>query len=130
MQNIQVHKIGREDVDIVINDSGVSRLHAELIDLTDGRYYLTDCDSVSGTFVYRNNEWEKLKQDFVQANEIINLGKSQYTAHALIAMSQKQNRGTSSKSDQGSLYKRKENDLPEGKVIRDPETGDILKDNK
>ncbi len=121
MQTIQVHKIGRDAKDIIINDQGVSRHHAELIALKDGRYYLTDCNSASGTFIFRNKQWQKIKQDFVAENEMINLGKSQYTAHELMAMSQKKKPSLSAENSGAS------NHLPIGKVKRDPITGDIIK---
>ena len=40
----------RETCDIVINDSGVSRRHAQ-IEKVGGRYWLTDLNSTNGTFV-------------------------------------------------------------------------------
>lgn len=81
--SIRILKIGRENTDIIIEDSSVSRSHAELAVLADGRYYLTDCASTSGTYVYRDSEWHVVKQDFVSGDELVCFGQYQTSLSCL-----------------------------------------------
>ncbi|MBV8588311.1 MAG: FHA domain-containing protein [Verrucomicrobia bacterium] len=73
---MKIFTIGRKDADIVLTDQQqqVSRLHAELTIADDGSYYLTDCGSSNGTFIKRNNEWEPIRQEYVQSTDEIRFG--------------------------------------------------------
>ena len=71
------YRIGRSpqaDIRIAHNELSVSGQHAELVITQQGRFYLTDCGSTNGTFVYRSGTWQRLRQDYVQAVEPIRLG--------------------------------------------------------
>ena len=60
-----------------IQDPKVGRQHA-LLDMTDdGRYYLTDCNSTNGTFIYQNGEFRRLPSGrpcLIAADAMIRLG--------------------------------------------------------
>lgn len=82
------YRIGRrKDMDIVIDDPAVSRLHAELVETDDKRYFLTDCASTGGTFVKRDGEWEKVRQQFVTATEPVRFGNITETVTSLLKKS-------------------------------------------
>ena len=82
-----VYRIGRgSGVDIQIDDNSVSRVHAELIATQSGSYYLTDCASSGGSYVARDGEWRRIRQEFISPTDAILLGHYQTTAPALIAM--------------------------------------------
>lgn len=119
MSNFSTYRIGRgSDVDIRIDDRTVSRVHAELVVTAKGAYYLTDCDSSGGSYVARNGEWEAITQDFISPMDAILLGRYQTTAQQLMTMV---NQG-------GRDIVRRKDDLPEGPVRRNVDTGEIIGD--
>lgn len=77
-------RIGRgEGNDVRIADQSVSRRHAELIIARGGRLYLTDCASSGGTFVSRNGDWVRIRQDYVEANERVRFGAHEIAVRTL-----------------------------------------------
>jgi outer membrane biosynthesis protein TonB len=70
------YRIGRAPAnDIVLSDSTVSREHAELVELGDGRYGLTDLGSTFGTAVLRGNEWSPPGDEALAAEARVRLGE-------------------------------------------------------
>ena len=119
MSNFFVYRIGRgSDVDIRIDDSTVSRVHAELVVTAKGAYYLTDCVSNGGSYVARNGEWQPITQDFIAPVDSILLGRYETTVQQLMAMVNQGDR---------DVVRRKD-DLPEGPVRRNVDTGEIIGD--
>lgn len=122
--------VGRGDgVDVKINDETVSRLHAELVPLGQNRFYLTDCVSSGGTFVGRGGQWVALTQDYVDAGEVILLGHYQTTPAQLVeyALGGKQAPDNGEPTGVGAGRKPMPQDqLPDGPVRRDAETGEII----
>lgn len=118
-----VYRIGRgSDVDIRIDDDSVSRVHAELIATQSGAYYLTDCASSRGSYVARNGEWQRVRQEFISPTDAILLGHHQTTAPALIAMAAERERRS------GCDESTREDSLPAGPVRRNADTGEIIGD--
>jgi len=75
--NERTFNIGRgRDCDIVLNDSvnSVSRLHAELTYMEDGRLFLVDCQSTNGTALFQNDRWEPIRQELVSPSDTIKFG--------------------------------------------------------
>ena len=120
------YTIGRRNTDIVIADAGVSRLHAELVTV-DGRFYITDCDSASGTQVYRGG-WQSIQQGFVTAQEKLKFGSKVYTALELLDMLGVRKPLAAGKyAAAGTKSETEPKDaLPDGKVKRDAVTGEII----
>ena len=76
MSKIPSYLIGRHSLcDLVLEHPSVSRWHAEVIFLPDGRRYLTDRASSGGTFVWRDGQWQSVRQDFVARDELIRFGE-------------------------------------------------------
>jgi len=131
--SIRAYTIGRTpDNDVVVNHDTVSRLHAELVMLDDGRAYLTDCGSTSGTSVYRQNQWQQIQQDFVNQGETLSFGDMELSVSSLIAQlprsrsSAPQASVSNSNAYAGAVDK---DTNPQGvRVRRDPRTGEILPD--
>lgn len=85
--NFSVYRIGHgSGVDIQINDRSVSRVHAELIVTPSGLYYLTDCASRKGSYVVRNSEKRRIRQEVISPTDEILLGSYETTAAKLVAM--------------------------------------------
>jgi len=68
-------RIGRaSDNDIVLVDDTVSRYHAELRFLDDGRLLLTDIQSKHGTQLVHYGEQREIETDFVGRSDTIHFG--------------------------------------------------------
>lgn len=81
------YKIGRgSENDIVIDDASISRSHAELISLPDGRFSVRDLGSSNGTMVQGANGWEMVDEATVERDQPIRLGKRMATPNELVAL--------------------------------------------
>lgn len=70
------YSVGRApENDLVLADDSVSRKHAELIMLGDGKILLVDCKSSNGTFVVRGNGPEKINQKLVSIDDVVIFGE-------------------------------------------------------
>lgn len=132
--------IGRNrDCDIVIADTSVSRVHAELVETDDGRFYLTDCGSKFGTFVGDKDGvgggkdgWSTIRQVYVGPEDRIRLGEYEASLAELLRMVPA---GAAPKAPEHSTVPPVEeietlseiSDLPKGPVERDPATGKIIR---
>jgi predicted component of type VI protein secretion system len=84
---IRTYLIGRHpDCDVVVNDPTVSRFHAELVQGTDGRFYLTDRASASGSWRREGESWVRVRQSFIGPEEPIMLGRYATSADALLRL--------------------------------------------
>lgn len=132
MSNFSTYKIGRNaDMDIRIDDPTVSRIHAELVATGKGEFYLTDCGSSGGTYVARNGEWIRIRQEFIAPPDAILLGRYQTTAPQLIAMVAQG--AENNKGDEHSDEERTPlptDDLPDGPVRRRIGTGEIIQNEE
>ena len=130
MSNFSTYKIGRNsDMDIRIDDPTVSRIHAELVVTANGEYCLTDCGSSGGSYIVRNGEWIRIRQDFIAPTDAILLGRYQTTAPQLIAMVAR-DAGDNKGDVQAVEEKSPTNDLPEGPVRRKKRTGEIIQNEE
>lgn len=132
--------IGRNrDCDIVIADTSVSRVHAELVETDDGRFYLTDCGSKYGTFVGGDRDgWDAIRQVYVGLEDRIRLGEYEASTAQLLSMIPA---GVVPREPQHAPVPPVEgeppveeietlseiSDLPKGPVERDPATGKIIR---
>lgn len=77
--------IGRSrSADIRIQDSTISRLHAELTLTDDKRFYLIDRQSLRGTMVRQGGQWVKHKAGYVEPNQAIMLGSREIVLAELL----------------------------------------------
>jgi len=70
------YTIGRAlTCDVVLSDDSVSRIHAELTFLEDGKLLVTDCRSTQGTFLmHQSKEARAIKQELVSARDTLCFG--------------------------------------------------------
>lgn len=79
--HIQIKTIGREnsqfcpDIAIPRHHDTVSRNHCELTITGDTQYYISDNSSKAGTYVLRNKQWIRIKQEFVHPSDRLKLGE-------------------------------------------------------
>ena len=125
-QGYSVYLIGRgSEVHICIDDTSVSRIHAELVVTKNDGLFLTDRASSGGTYVARNGSWHRITQDFVKQSDSILLGRHQTTVGKIINGIKQ---GTVKRADEVKQRSHKEIGLPSGPVRRNPETGEIISD--
>ncbi|MDJ0948649.1 MAG: FHA domain-containing protein [Alphaproteobacteria bacterium] len=146
--------------DVIIDHNSVSREHCELVATDEGRYYLTDCNSANGTFRRKKGEWTRIRQEFVAPDEPIRLGEYETTARNLArelpyalrarfipvgelrAIEAGESGVGQRRTKESGVRQRRTNkaevvvkpspqdELPRGKVERDPETGEIVRSEK
>ncbi|MFA9418712.1 MAG: FHA domain-containing protein [Gammaproteobacteria bacterium] len=78
----RIYIIGREG-HIYLNDPAASKRHAE-IRIMNGEIYLRDLDSTNGIYLVKNQKFIRFLEGYVQLNQTIVLGNSQYTINDLL----------------------------------------------
>ena len=69
-----------------LSHSSVSRHHADVERLADGRLQVTDCKSTNGTWVLIDREWRPVRQCCVRPADHIRFGEHEMTAGELEAL--------------------------------------------
>ena len=130
MSRIKSYVVGRQrGCDLQLDDSTVSRRHAEVILTPDGRYYLTDCNSAGGTYIYESAGWREVRQEFVSGSDRLRLGDCEITAARFEAL---RSRGgdsilvSSSVSATAPESESEKGPDPRRGLQRDPVTGEII----
>ena len=131
MSKIPHYTIGRDpSASVVLPHDTVSRIHAELIPITGGQVYVTDCASTGGTFIEESGRWQKITQAFVDAGGKVRFGELEVGVEQLLAdiarLSAGSGQGSSAgPADPAAAKQKKPLDASQG-VMRDPETGEII----
>jgi len=107
-------KIGRsgKKSQILLADDSVSGLHAEIVVLDDGRLYVSDCNSMNGSYILKDGQWVVFSQTYLRQGDDVRFGN--YTISC------------------DELYKmiKNENHTMPGRYERNPNTGEVIKVNK
>ena len=134
MSKIPCFTVGRSaDAAITISHETVSRLHAEVIPLADGRAYVTDCTSRNGTFICEDGtagQWREISQGFAGAEARVRFGEVEMTVpHLLTEIARIRGAGdgpaTGPPAGQAVAQHADKLDASHG-VIRNPETGEPI----
>ena len=134
MSKIPTYTIGRDpSASVVLPHDTVSRIHAELIPVTGGQVYVTDCASTGGTFIDEGGRWQKITQAFVDAGGKVRFGKLEVGVEQLLAdiarLSADGGEGgpaaAAGSASPSGPEKNKPLDASQG-VMRDPETGEPI----
>ena len=130
MSKIAYVTVGRSaSAVITIPHKTVSRLHAEVIPLPDGRIYITDCASRNGTFICDDGaggQWREVGQDFADAGARVRFGEVAMTVpHLLteIVRLQGTEAANGPSAGQPGAHQAEKLDASHG-VVRNPETGE------
>jgi predicted component of type VI protein secretion system len=118
--------IGRSpSADVVIADASLAPHHAELVVTDDGRAYVTDCATDTGTWVRGDgrsaSEWQQVRQGFVRPDQPLRLGDHECTVDDLLRRHRGAPADASPGSDGAALRRMR------GPVARDPATGEIVR---
>ena len=121
-----VYLIGRgSEVCICIDDTSISRIHAEVVVTTNGALLLTDRASSGGTYVARDGNWLRITQDFVKPSDSILLGRYKTTVEKIL---QQVDSNTGKQNVEAGQEAKEQDALPSGPVRRNPETGEVIRD--
>jgi pSer/pThr/pTyr-binding forkhead associated (FHA) protein len=83
--SLQKFTIGRDkSCDVAIADDSVSRLHAELVFLTNGKLSLTDRGSSNGTLLIREGKSLRIKQETVVPSDRVRFGAVELAVKDLV----------------------------------------------
>lgn len=139
MSRIRTWMVGRDPAcDVVLDDEGVSRRHAELVRLPDGRLYVTDRVTTNGTFISDGGDWRRIRQTLLSPTDRIRFG-SQFslTGGRLDALCPRDDARPGGGAGAGGASGRgarpggapppKEDGRPDPrkKLVVDPETGEV-----
>ena len=87
MSRITTYLLGRDPrCHYRVDDDTVSRLHAELVPASGGRFYVTDRASTGGTFVWRGRGWARIQQAWVGPADRIRFGGHELAAAELAVL--------------------------------------------
>jgi hypothetical protein len=80
-------RIGRSDTnDIVLDDTSISRKHAELEDLGGGVWRLTDIGSSAGTFVKDEGQWTQISSADIETDTDVRFGEAEFNLADIISV--------------------------------------------
>ena len=98
--------IRRENSEIFISDETVSGVHGRIVDCGGGRYEFSDNDSTNGTFIRESRGWVRIRTVELMGSDEIKLGGFVTRLGDLLGLG---------------------NPAPgRVKIVRDPETGEII----
>ena len=133
MSRIRTYVVGRERTcDVPLDDPSVSRRHAEVVRVSGGRLYVTDCATTNGTLVLEGDDWRAIRQKFLEPTDRIRFGDHQMTAGRLNALCGPDDAGPFGTgkdvgvAPDGSTPLEEDTLDPSQGLVRDPETGEIL----
>ena len=79
-------RIGRSDTnDIVLEETSISRKHAEIEDLGGGVWRLTDIGSSAGTFVKEAGQWTQISSADIEADTEVRFGEAEFSLSEIIS---------------------------------------------
>ena len=135
MSRLRTYVVGRErGCDVPLDDASVSRRHAEIVRVSGGGLYVTDCATTNGTFVRDGGDWRAIRQAFLEPDGRVRFGGCEMTAAELAALCRREDASPpgagrdAGGAQGGSVPAAPEEAAPDPRrgLVRDPETGEIL----
>jgi pSer/pThr/pTyr-binding forkhead associated (FHA) protein len=123
---LKTYVVGRSPfADIVIADPSVAEYHAEIVMADDGRIFVGDCGTGSGTWRRASKgertAWKPLRQAFVRRDDVLRLGDYERSVSDVLAPVAPQ------PSPGGRDQIRRDAGRPGGRLSRDPTTGEVVR---
>ena len=79
--------VGRgQECDVRLNDTSVSRSHADIVPLSGGRLRVTDRESTNGTFVRDGQGWRAIRHELLAPTDCVRFGDYEITVDELNAL--------------------------------------------
>ena len=135
---LKTYVIGRSALaDIVLADESVAPHHAEVVVTDDGRYFVTDCATASGTWrriaapesgdAVSPPLWEPLRQAFVLGDESLRLGEHLCTLKDLLRTAAEGSAAPGAQPAMPAGTVAESVPRVRGRVERDAKTGEIVR---
>ena len=113
---METFTIGRESSsDIHLSEKSVSGQHAEVVITSSKKIFLTDCASQNGTFVWRNERWTRIQQEFVLEDDWLRFGDVKLRGRTLAQCKRRETKGGRGNGQSGGSSR---NDVITGAVRR------------
>ena len=129
MRRVRTFVVGRDvGCDVRLDDTSVSRRHAEVLLVSGGRLYVTDRATTNGTFVLDGTDWRAVRQSYVKPDGRIRFGDVEMSTGRLMALLPRDDSHRSpGDGDARPTPPPDTNELDPAKgLVRDPETGELL----
>ncbi len=85
MRHWTIGNLSRQDVDLGLDDSTVSGLHASLTRTDEGRWKIEDRNSTNGTARFINGQWVRITQAYVLPDDRLRFGRAETSVRQLLA---------------------------------------------
>ena len=118
---MRTYLVGRSSyADIVVADPSVAEYHAEIVVTGDGRFFVTDRATGSGTWrLGEGGEWQSIRQTYVAPEAVLRLGAHRCVLRELVAPLTAEPTGERGGGEPERILK--------GRVERDPTTGELVR---
>ena len=132
MSRVRTYVVGRErGCDVRLDDASVSRRHAEVVRVSGGRLFVTDCATTNGTFVLDDSAWRPIRQAHVAPADSLRFGDVEMSVDRLDELCRRDDKppsgGADPRVDAADSAQREEDTLdPSHGLARDPETGELI----
>ena len=127
MSRVRIYVVGRaRDCDVQLDDASVSRRHAEVVRMSDGRLYVTDRVTTNGTFLLDGDVWRPVRQSFLEPAGRIRFGDCELTAGGLDALCLRNRPDPPDDPERQLVSRQPDGPDPRRELVRDPETGQIV----
>ena len=132
MSRVRTYVVGRERAcDVRLDDASVSRRHAEVVWVSGGRLFVTDCGTTNGTFVLDGRAWRPIRQALVAPADTVRFGDIEMSVDRLAELCRRDDEPPSGDADPrvaaADSAQREEDTLdPSHGLARDPETGELI----
>ena len=123
--------IGRSRrADIRLRDESVSRLHAELVVAENDLLHVADRSSANGTWIHVDGRWKSVTQRIVTERDRLRFGAHEVAVSELLHRAPVQQAAGDARDGAGASGddRGNTNELPDGPVRRNPETGEVIAD--
>jgi pSer/pThr/pTyr-binding forkhead associated (FHA) protein len=75
----------RRNVDLALDDTTVSGLHAILTSTDDGKWIVEDCNSTNGTARFDSGQWQRIRRVYVRPDDRLRFGRIETSVRHLLA---------------------------------------------
>ena len=132
MSRVRTYVVGRERTcDVRLDDASVSRRHAEVVRVSGGRLFVTDCATTNGTLVLDDRSWRPIRQAIVTPADSLRFGDVEMSVDRLDALCPRDDAPVAARADgeaaaAGSAPREEDTLDPSHGLARDPETGELI----
>ena len=132
MSSVRTYVVGRaRTCDVRLDDASVSRRHAEVVRVSGGRLFVTDCATTNGTFVLDDRAWCPIRQAHVAPADTVRFGDVEMRVDWLDALCRRNDARAGGGAGgeaiaAGEAHREDDTPDPSHGLARVPETGELI----